>query len=125
MNAPSIFSRILLVLGAIAVVGLTYWFIATSLAPLDVPPGAQARGSVRFDPQADVTKHQKFPNLHPLGPPLALPAMIGRENPFAPFVADVSVTSTTGTAVSIVIPTSTEPVVEPTTIREEETVPTP
>lgn len=107
MNAPSIFSRILVIIGALGVVGLTYWFIATSLAPVPVPPGQPARGSVRFDPQADVTKHPKFPVLQQLGPSIMPPTGLGRQNPFLPPPAPVVATSTTGTAQILFVPTST------------------
>lgn len=95
MNAPSIFSRILLVTGALAVIGLSYWFIATSLAPVPVPPATPSPGSVRFDTSADVTKHPGFSDLQLLGPAKVIPVNLGRENPFIPVPA--ASTSTTST----------------------------
>jgi len=106
MNAPSVFSRLLLIFGSIAVVGLTYWFISTSLAPVAVPEVPASRTKVKFDPTADVTKKPYFSDMHPLGPDLALPSSIGRQNPFVP-VIPVSSTSTATTTqhVPVAMPT--------------------
>lgn len=84
MTTPSIFSRILMIVGALAVVGFTYWFITTSLAPLPVPEAPPARGNVRFDPRVDVSKNPSFQQLYPLGPmTIVPPTTIGRQDPFS------------------------------------------
>lgn len=114
MNAPSIFSRMLLIVSALAVVGLSYWFIATSLAPIEVPPSAPVRGNVRFDPQADVTQHPKFSVLRSLGPALTVPSALGRQNPFVPPPPPpVAATSTVEAGQAQFVPTSTEQAIVP------------
>lgn len=66
------------------VIGLTYWFIQTSLAPVPVPPAPPTRGAVRFDPALDVSKSDTFFRLRPMGPFEVKPENLGRVNPFVP-----------------------------------------
>ena len=106
MNAPSVFSRILLILGSVSVVVLTYWFIATSLAPVSVPAAPPLRGSVRFDPSADVTKKPHFTEMHLLGPQEVKPSQLGRINPFVPIPPQQFIPTTT-LPVIVTPPTST------------------
>ncbi len=100
MNAPTVFSRILLVIAALSVIGLTYWFIATSLAPISVPPPSTNHGTVHFDPAADITKHAEFSRMRLLGPTEVVPANLGRRDPFLPVPKAVSASSTTSTSVT-------------------------
>ena len=113
MTTPSIFSRILMIIGALAVVGFTYWFITTSLAPLSVPEAPPTRGNVRFDPRVDVSKNPSFQQLYPLGPMVIVqPTTLGRQNPFS---ALPIITAPTGTASAVGTSTTpVEPPAEPT-----------
>ncbi len=84
-SSPSIFSRVVLIIGGLAVIGLTYWFIRTSLMPISALPRVVAnRATVKFDPALDVSKNEAFYRLQILLPvePLAPPP--GRLNPFIP-----------------------------------------
>ncbi len=109
MTTPPLVSRILLIVGALAVIGLSYWFIRTSLAPVAIPPVSVTRSAATFDPAADVTKNATFDTLHPLGPDLITPTVMGREDPFAPVPVTSIATTSTGTATSTVAATSTVP----------------
>jgi hypothetical protein len=107
--APSIFSRLLLVVAALLVVVFTYWLIATLLAPASVPLAPGSRGVVSFDPKLDVSKDETFFRLQPLGPldPTKTPS--GRTNPFVPPLPPAIATSTAPTTTAPLIPTSTLP----------------
>lgn len=111
--APSIFSRILMVIASLAVIGLAYWFIRTSLAPVPAPPPAAGRGSVRFDPALDVSKNETFFRLRPLAPSEVLTPQPGRLNPFVPVPPPAppptTTTSTVTPASEATAPTSSEP----------------
>lgn len=112
--APSIFSRLLLVVAGLLVIVFTYWFIATWLAPVSAPPAPGSRGTVTFDPKLDVSKSETFFRLRPLGPlePSIVPS--GRPNPFVPPIPASLATSTT----------STPPVPVPAAATTSESVPT-
>ncbi|MFA4954731.1 MAG: hypothetical protein WC641_05455 [Patescibacteria group bacterium] len=84
MRTSSIFSRIVLVLGGLAVLGFTYWLLATSLAPIEVPPLAVSRREIKFDPRVDMSKNEKFLRLKPLGDGVPELTGLGRSNPFMP-----------------------------------------
>lgn len=101
-SRSSLFSRILIIVGCLSVVGLSYWFVQTSLAPVPVPPVPPARGKVQFDPKLDVSKNTVFFNLRQMGPEVVEPLAIGRPNPFAPVlpVLPPPVVTTTGTTTS-------------------------
>ncbi|MFZ2803739.1 MAG: hypothetical protein WA001_00800 [Patescibacteria group bacterium] len=97
-HGPStLFSRILLIIGGLLVVGLSFWFIETSLSPVPVPPVPPQPSSVQFDPTLDVSKNAVFFGLRPMGPDVSTPVSVGRDNPFIPPPAPVFVTSTTST----------------------------
>jgi|GEM_PF-2663178 len=84
-NRPSpLFSRIMLLVGAMAIIGVAYFFIETSLAPVPVPPLPVQPGAVHFDPALDVSKDSVFFGLRPLGPDIPTPTTVGRPNPFVP-----------------------------------------
>lgn len=129
-HGPStLFSRILLIIGGLLVVGMSYWFIQTSLAPVPVPPVPPQPGAVRFDPSLDVSKNAVFFSLRPLGPDLVTPTIVGRPNPFALVIPSAAVTTTaaTTTPTSQAIATSTIPI-EPSaavTSTSTSTAPTP
>lgn len=96
-----ILSRILMVLGGLCIVGLTYWFIQTSLAPVPVPPAPPKRGVVQFNTKLDVSKNETFFHLRDLGPIEVKPTNLGRPNPFIPApVAPTSTVSATTTTVT-------------------------
>ncbi|MFH1620804.1 MAG: hypothetical protein ABIB04_01830 [Patescibacteria group bacterium] len=97
-SSPPIFSRILLIIGGLAVIGLAYWFIRTSLMPVSVSPVPLAnRGAVKFDPALDVSKNEAFFRLHSLLPSEPVAVTPGRINPFVPVPVPVRATSTTST----------------------------
>jgi len=85
MKHSVLLSRILSALGALASAGALLWFVSTSLAPVEAPMAPiVARGSVKFDPKADVSKHSVFTTLRPPSVTSTAPAVTGRENPFFP-----------------------------------------
>lgn len=99
-----------MVLLALGVLGLAYWFISTSLTPVTVPQQLVIRSAVRFDPKLDISSNEKFLVLRPLGEfELSLPKM-GRENPFSPPVLttqDATSTATTSEMIYAFAVTST------------------
>lgn len=112
-SSPSIFSRLLLVVGGLAVMSTAYWFIKTGLSPIAVPPPSVSHGAVRFDPSLDISKNQAFFRLRALGPSELPMPELGRQNPFVPVPPPPSATSTaTTTAVepATFIPPPEEPV---------------
>jgi hypothetical protein len=78
----TIFSRILLVVAAGAVIAFAYLFVQVSLAPVAVPPAPPTQKSISFNPQLDVTKQPAFEKLRPLGVVTFEPMELGRPNPF-------------------------------------------
>ena len=94
MKKTTIFSRLIMVLLALGILGLAYWFISTSMLPVEVPQQLIMRRVVKFDPKLDISTNEKFLTLRPLGEfVLTMPAM-GRENPFVPPVVAARATST-------------------------------
>ncbi len=81
---PAIFSRLLLVLGALIALYFGYWFVRLAFAPVPIPPVPPQRGVIRFDPSLDVSKNSLFFRLRPLGPLEVEPGQRGRINPFIP-----------------------------------------
>jgi lipoprotein-anchoring transpeptidase ErfK/SrfK len=116
-SAPPIFSRIIMVLMAIASLGAAFWFGMQALEPVPVPPPPPAKSRVTFNPNVDVSKNTVFQRLEPLGPATIEPGELGRVNPFVPIMAPststapelVMATSTTSTTSTSDIPTSTQP----------------
>lgn len=108
MTKRSIFSRVILVLMALGVLVLAYWFINTSLTPVVVPQQLILRSVVRFDPKLDISSNEKFLVLRPLGEfELSLPKL-GRDNPFVPpVVTDQMATSTATSTEAMQVATST------------------
>lgn len=81
----SIFSNLLVMLGALAAAGGVFWFIYTSLGPVDVPPVPPERRPLKFDTKADVSQNQTFNQLRPLISDFSVePENLGRPNPFMP-----------------------------------------
>jgi hypothetical protein len=81
----SIFSNILVLLGALAAAGGVFWFIYTSLGPVEVPPPPPERRPLKFDTKADVSQNPLFIQLHPLVNDFSVvPGNLGRLNPFMP-----------------------------------------
>ncbi|MFA5185672.1 MAG: hypothetical protein WC551_04240 [Patescibacteria group bacterium] len=110
MPASSLFSRIMLTFGAIAVAGFTFWFLFTSLAPVDVPPPPQTRGALHFDARTDLSKDPRFMQLSPLLQDFNIvPGNLGRVNPFMPLPPPPTpvMSTTTATGTQMVAPTST------------------
>ncbi|MCC7357434.1 hypothetical protein IT408_02910 [Candidatus Uhrbacteria bacterium] len=116
MSLPaSLFSRILTVVGVLAVLISSYWFITSSLAPYPVPPTPPNRTSVTFDPKVDVSKDKVFSSLRPLSGLEVEVGQTGRSNPFTPpvnapiIISPVTTTEATTTLPVIITPTSTGP----------------
>lgn len=114
----SVFSSLLKVLGALAVSGSVFWFIYSSLGPVEVPPPPPSRSALRFDPQADMRQNKVFGQLSAIVKDLDLKANeVGRPNPFMrvvkapPPAMASSTTSTLPTAVatSTAVTASTTP----------------
>jgi hypothetical protein len=112
----SLFSRSLTVIGVLAVLLSSYWFITTSLTPYPVPPAPPRRTSVTFDPKVDVSKNTVFSRLRPLSGFDVEVGQTGRSNPFTPpaptaiIISPATATvSSTGTPPIIITPTSTGP----------------
>lgn len=94
----SLFSRLLVVVALLMIIGLGYWFVQTSFAPVPVPSAAVSRGTVRFDPALDVSKNELFFHLRPLGDQDIQLPNLGRPNPFIPIPPPpVATTSTSST----------------------------
>lgn len=109
-----------MVLGALAVCGTVFWFIYTSLGPVDVPPPPPSRKALKFDAQADVSRNEVFGRLRLLVEnPNLEPPEIGRPNPFIPVPKpQVLPAATSTTSTPSAAPTSTplqppEPPVQP------------
>jgi hypothetical protein len=105
--APSIFSRLLMVVAGLLVIVFTYWMIATLVAPGVAPTPPGSRGSVIFDAKLDVSRNETFFRMRPLGPLDPNRPTTGRPNPFVPPVAPTLATST----LPALVPTTTEPIV--------------
>ncbi len=122
MKKTSIVSRLIMVLMALGILGLAYWFISTSLTPVEVPRQLVLRSVVKFDPKLDISTNEKFLALRPLGAfDLQLPAM-GRENPFFPPVVIHLTTSTSATATGMLQETSVTSTATTTAAVSAETV---
>lgn len=93
--APSLFSRIVLILAVAASLGVAYWVGSQALEPVFVPLNVPARRAVSFDPKADVSKNPVFQILQPLGPEGIDPGVLGRQNPFVAPTSAAPSTSTT------------------------------
>lgn len=109
MPASSLFTRIMLTLGAISVAGFTFWFLYTSLSPVEVPLPPPTRGALRFDTKADLSQDQRFTDLQALVNDFNIePGTLGRANPFMPLPPPVQEVFVTTTATSTPeTPTST------------------
>ena len=98
MAAPSsLFSKIVMLLLAIACVVAMFWFGSQALEPVEVPPAPPGKSSVTFNPKSDVSQQAVFQRLEPLGPTHIEPGELGRQNPFVPLPAPVAVSSTAPT----------------------------
>jgi hypothetical protein len=111
-TTSSIFSRILFIIAGLVVIGLTAWFIQTSLVPVEAPLPVIARKAVSFDKKLDVSKNETFFRLRPLGPMDIQPHNAGRANPFVPVPPPVPVATSTATTTPATATTST-PVAPP------------
>lgn len=108
MPASNLFNRILLVLGALAVAGSVFWFLYTSLTPVEVPPPPASRGALHFDVRADLSKNQRFMQLRPLVSDFNIvPGDMGRQNPFMPLPPPLPVSASTTTSTREIAATST------------------
>lgn len=101
-SARTIFSRLLILMGAIGVIVFTYLLANIALTPVPVPPAKPVPASVTFDTKLDVSKHAIFNLLRPLGPADLTPVSLGRSNPFLPPVTSTEIitaptTTTTAT----------------------------
>lgn len=85
----------MMIIGALAVIVFAYWFLSTSLSPVEVPPLVLSRKDVKFDPKVDMSKNAKFLRLKPLGDGVPELTGLGRSNPFLPYIV------ATGTAPSV------------------------
>ncbi len=98
---PAILSRLLVVIAALVALYFGYWFVRLAFAPVPVPPSAPRRSSIRFNPNLDVSKHELFIRLRPLGPLEVQPGQRGRVNPFISVPSVSTSTVVTTTAVSV------------------------
>ena len=88
-------SRILMVIGGLGIIGLTYWLIQASLSPVPVPPAPPKRCAVQFNTKLDVSKNETFFHLRDMGPTEVKPTNLGRPNPFIPAPIEIVVEATT------------------------------
>ncbi|MBI5655145.1 hypothetical protein HZC53_05860 [Candidatus Uhrbacteria bacterium] len=108
MPASNLFNRILLILGALAVAGSVFWFLYTSLTPVEVPPPPASRGALHFDVRADLSKNQRFMQLRPLVSDFnVVPGAMGRQNPFMPLPPPLPVSPSSTTSTKETVATST------------------
>ncbi|MEO5927916.1 MAG: hypothetical protein ABIO72_04305 [Patescibacteria group bacterium] len=94
MASSSLFSKIVMLLLAVACLVSVYWFGMQVLEPVLVPPAPPAKSKVTFNPTSDVSQSPVFQQLEPLGPIHVDAGALGRPNPFVPLPAPVVVTST-------------------------------
>lgn len=80
--APSLFSRLILLLAVSATLIAAYWVGTQVLEPVPVPFSVPAQRTVKFDVRADVSKNSVFTSLLPIGPAAVEPGVLGRTNPF-------------------------------------------
>lgn len=80
--APSLFSRLILLLAISATLIAAYWVGMQVLEPVPVPFSVPAQRTVQFDARADVSKNSVFTSLLPIGPSAVEPGVLGRTNPF-------------------------------------------
>ena len=113
-------TRLLFFVPALCLVAAAYVVVSGWTAPAEPPAVPPARGSVTFDPSADLSRNPSFNALRPLAPAGIDVGTTGRLNPFAPVerastsTAAASFPSATGTA-SIPAATGTVPALPVTT----------
>lgn len=95
--APSIFSRILLIVAVVAALVAGYWLVSQALEPVPLPPAPLTKPAVRFDTKADVSKHPVFTQLEPIGPAAVDAGTLGRQNPFVPIQSATPTRATSST----------------------------
>lgn len=101
-------SSLIKVLGALAVSGSVFWFLYSSLAPVEVPQPPPSRKALTFDTRADVSQNRIFTQLHSLAENLDLKAKdIGRPNPFMPIPKPQALPAASSTTSTTETPTST------------------
>ncbi|MFA5935698.1 MAG: hypothetical protein WC787_02505 [Patescibacteria group bacterium] len=121
VSAP-IFSRIVMLLLAIACLGAAFWFGSQALEPVPIPPPPPAKSKINFNPNADVSRHPVFQRLEPLGPAHVEKGELGRVNPFVPLPPPASATSSEDIVIEPIIE---EPLIEEPLIEELPPPPTP
>ncbi len=96
-SAPPIFSRIVLAVSALVMVGVLYIFVSFALEPAyQVPPTPPKKAEV-FNPKADVSQNPAFNELKKdyMEPVPDMP--VGRDNPFQSIITPAA----TGTPTSV------------------------
>lgn len=99
-HAPSLFSRIVMLLFAVASLGAAFWFGSQALEPVPVPPPPPAKSNVTFRANAPVSSNPMFQRLEPLGPAAVEKGELGRVNPFVPVPSAPSVATSTAAVTS-------------------------
>lgn len=95
-GAPPIFSRIMLAVSALIVVGVVFIFVSKSLEPANIIPAALPKKAEKFNPKADVSEHPVFPVLvdYHMEPVPDMP--MGRDNPFDSIIKEATTTVQSG-----------------------------
>jgi hypothetical protein len=78
-----LFQRILLILSALAVLGVAMWGGFRFFEPVPVPPIPPPKQRVSFDPNADIRNHPFWEGLFAVFNDEVEPGVLGRDNPFA------------------------------------------
>jgi hypothetical protein len=98
-KAPPIFSRIVLAVSALVMVGVVFIFVSRAIEPANIIPATKPKKAEAFNPKADVSKHPTFVELDEayMDPVPDMP--IGRENPFNSIVTPAAPKPSEGVAV--------------------------